>query len=201
MTVLSSEAGSPYALIEQVSSAALGGRVLLPEVRIDPGAEQQRFTLELEAIELGALTDAIALQELEGQGRLVGRFPVSLQGAEVVIANGRLQASEPGRLSFRSPQTRQTLAPAGDTLALMLSALEDFHYDSLTMTMDKPAAGESQIVLRLTGNNPAVLDGHPFDFTINLTGDLTPILSTLAEGNRLSSELLQRLWRLQRGER
>ncbi|MDH3642206.1 MAG: YdbH domain-containing protein [Gammaproteobacteria bacterium] len=198
LTILTSDAGSPYILIEQLSAAALGGRILLQEARIDPVAGQQRFTLELNAVELAALTEAIALDELAGRGRLVGRLPIRVAGDSLIIEGGRLQASGPGTLSFRSAQTRQTLAPGGETLDLMLQALEDFHYDGLTMTVDKPAAGESKIVLRLTGNNPAVLDGQPFDLSIKLTGDLAPLLSTLAEGNRLSSDMLRRLWRLQR---
>ncbi len=198
LTLLSSESGSPYVLVEQLSAKALGGRVLLAEARIDPAVARQRFALALDPVELAALTEVIGLDELQGRGRLSGRFPVQLEGDSVIIEGGRLEASEPGTVSFRSAPTRQTLAPGGETLALMLQALDDFHYDSLVMTVDKPAAGESKIVLRLKGNNPAVLDGQPFDLSINVAGDLTPLLSALAQSNRLSSDLLGRLWRAQR---
>jgi hypothetical protein len=44
----------------------------------------------------------------------------------------------------------------------------------------------------MQGSNPDVLDGYPFKFNINLTGDLEPILSALQTGRRLTTDLLQR---------
>ncbi len=50
----------------------------------------------------------------------------------------------------------------------------------------------------MLGQNPEVLDGHPFKFNINLTGNLDPILKAIAKGRNISSDLLGRTWRLQR---
>jgi hypothetical protein len=47
------------------------------------------------------------------------------------------------------------------------------------------------LAIGLEGANPAVLDGYPFRFNINLSGELAPILAAVREGRRIGAELLQ----------
>jgi hypothetical protein len=44
----------------------------------------------------------------------------------------------------------------------------------------------------MQGKNPDVLDGYPFRFNVDVSGDLEPILSALQEGRKLTTDLLQR---------
>lgn len=78
----------------------------------------------------------------------------------------------------------------GDAVALMLDALEDFHYNDLSLTLNKPVAGDTRITLHLEGANPTVLEGHPFDLNISLTGDADPLLAAFFAGRQLSNDLL-----------
>jgi hypothetical protein len=74
----------------------------------------------------------------------------------------------------------------------MVRALKDFRYDILSLTVTRPASGDLALGITMQGNNPDVLDGYPFKFNINLTGDLEPILAALQTGRRLTTDLLQR---------
>ena len=111
----------------------------------------------------------------------------------MVVRDGALDALSPGVVAFRSDAARRALASGGEQVDLLLQALEDFHYDVLRMTVDKPANGESRVFLKLEGSNPAVLDGHPFVLNISLTSNVAPLLAALSRGTEISSRLVQQL--------
>ena len=50
--------------------------------------------------------------------------------------------------------------------------------------------GTLTLAIGLDGANPAVLDGYPFRFNVNLSGQLAPILAAVREGRRIGAELL-----------
>jgi hypothetical protein len=81
---------------------------------------------------------------------------------------------------------------------LMLQALENFVYDELTIDLEKPATDKLTVKLHLSGANPDVLEGHPFNFNINLTTDPTKLLAALREGALASREAMERAWKLSR---
>jgi len=190
--------GAPNLLLEQGAATFAGGRLRLEQGVINPIDGRYRLTLGAERLDLEALTDLLALPSLSASGQLSGTLPITIDGDSVVIRDGKFSTEGPGRLHFESPGARAALAQGGDTVELMLDALEDFHYDELSMTVNKPASGESEVALHLKGNNPKVLDGRQFNLNLNLTGNLDPILAALAEGQRLSDDVLSQLWRLGR---
>ena len=49
--------------------------------------------------------------------------------------------------------------------------------------------------LELEGRNPEVLDGHPFQINITLTGNMGPLIEALREGRVITRDLLRRSWR------
>ena len=130
-----------------------------------------------------------------GSGQLSGSIPVTLRDGALVIDGGALAAEAPGVIAFRSEAAKQALAQGGQSVELMLQALEDFHYQVLRLTLDKPAEGESRVFLKLEGANPAVLDGQPFVLNINLTSNAAPLLAALARGTEISDRLVEELLR------
>ena len=57
---------------------------------------------------------------------------------------------------------REALASQGQQVELLVQVLEDFHYDILEVGMNRPPGEQLTLQVRLQGNNPAVLDGYPF---------------------------------------
>ncbi|MCH8155556.1 MAG: YdbH domain-containing protein, partial [Proteobacteria bacterium] len=78
---------------------------------------------------------------------------------------------------------------------LMLRVLQDFHYDELSLTIDKSAETGTRLALVLLGKNPDVLDGYPFRLNINLEGDMGPLVEALSQAYSLSNRMLRRVWR------
>ena len=114
----------------------------------------------------------------------------------MAIKAGRLDAQEPGILRYRSENAARLLSGGGESLDLMLRALENFHYDELSLTIEKTAKGDSQLILSLLGKNPDVLEGHPFRFNINFEGNTDSMLAALGQAYRLSNRLLRRAWQI-----
>jgi hypothetical protein len=85
---------------------------------------------------------------------------------------------------------RSALGSAGETVEQLVLALEDFHYETLRIELEKPARGASVARLRLLGSNPQVLDGRSFALNVNLETDLDPLLRAVGVGLELT-----RRWR------
>ena len=76
----------------------------------------------------------------------------------------------------------------------MLRALENFQYETLTVTAETGATGDASVKISLLGHNPDVLEGHPFAFNIGFSSNLDKILQALRQGKGLSQEIIRRAW-------
>ncbi len=184
-------AALPRLRIEAAGAKFAGGRLSLAETLFDPARPRNDFTIAVEDIDLGLLLGLLKMEDLSGTGRLSGAIPVTLAGGAVTIENGRLAAREPGVLRVRSQAAAAALGGAGEQVALMLSALEDFHYEALSATLDMAAGGDAATMIRMKGNNPAVLDGYPFAINVGLSGNLARILEALRQGAAMSTGLVR----------
>ncbi|MFQ5774420.1 MAG: YdbH domain-containing protein [Kiloniellaceae bacterium] len=184
----------PRLAIATAETFLSGGRFLVRDVVVDPSSDRQDLTLEVEALDLAEVFRLLNVKGLSGEGRLSGAIPIAAAGGNVRIENGRLAATGPGLVRFRSAYAKQILAGAGESADLMLRALENFHYDELTLTIDKPPEAGARLRLVMLGSNPDVLDGHPFRFNINLEGDPGQLIAALREAYRLSDSMIRRLW-------
>ena len=188
--------GPPTRLaIERGVLSLSGGRLVLRDLLVDPAAERHELPLEVVGLDLAELFRILDIEGLSGTGRLSGKIPIVLAGETVIVVAGRLEADAPGRLRFRSEDAAQALAGAGESADLMLRALQDFQYDELSLTIDKPAQADARLTLVLLGKNPDVLEGYPFRFNISLEGDTGPLVEALSQAYSLSNRMLRRLWR------
>lgn len=178
-------------------SFRLGGAAWRIEpTRLDPAAAENAIALATETLDLATFFALIEVEGLSGSGVLVGRIPIRVGEAGVVVDNGKLEAQAPGRLSIRSQALVSALSGGGETVELAIRALEDFRYDQLSVTVNKTLANDAQVLLSILGRNPAVLDGQPFQFNINLESNLTSVLEAVRQGFSLSDDALRRAWRL-----
>ncbi|MDH3475623.1 MAG: YdbH domain-containing protein, partial [Rhodospirillales bacterium] len=190
--------GTPVlARVQQAEFSTLGGRYRVGEALIDPAQAQQELTVQVVDLDLAKLFEQIAVEGLSGTGHLGGTLPMTVGPDGVTVSKARLKAQAPGVLRFSSATAAAALESGGESVALMLQALEDFHYDHFTVRASKQAAGETSLRIRLQGQNPEVLDGHPFKFNINLSGNLDPVLAALTQGRALSNNILGGAWKLE----
>jgi hypothetical protein len=185
----------PTLTIEKADVDVLGGRVGLEPVVVEPGTsiEDLEVALRPRNFDLAELLKLISVDGLTGSGSIGGRIPVSMSGGGVAIHEGVLSASGDGVIRYQSEQAKKVLAGQGEQMELMLRALENFQYTRLSITINKAPAGEAQLLLRMLGSNPEVLEGHPFQFNINVTGNVDRLIEPVLQIYRGSAGLMGRL--------
>jgi hypothetical protein len=181
----------PALHIESFETLFAGGRLSVAPTVMDSAADSSEAAIAVKNVDLAALLAAVGLDGVSGTGRLSGIIPVRWTGQAVSIAGGRLAAAGPGVLRIRSETANKALAQGGKEVALMLSALEDFRYETLTMEIEKETAGEGRIVLRTRGQNPAVRAGQPFVINLNLSGNVDRLAAVAAQAFQLPGALLR----------
>jgi len=186
--------GAPVLAIDLAEARVAEGRVFVESAQLRPLAKSQDLTVQIAGLSLARLVALLDLEGVSATGRLDGRIPLRLTDAgTVTIADATLAADKAGGvLKVRLNGPGQALAQRGEAVRMMLRALEDFRYETLKLDIARPGPGDLGLKVTLQGHNPEVLDGYPFRFNIDLSGDLEPLIAALQEGRRLSSELLQR---------
>ncbi len=182
--------------LEEASFATVGSHFTLRDTLIDPTSERLDTQLLVDELDVGVLFEVLAVEGLSGSGELSGTIPIERDGDRVIIEDARLTAGGPGVLRFRSDAAARALAGGGEQVDLVIKALQDFHYQTLTLTGNLDRNGEVRLRLEILGSNPKVLEGYPFQLNINLTGNPTPIIETLRLSRTLLGEILGRARRL-----
>ncbi|MGF1628348.1 MAG: YdbH domain-containing protein [Kiloniellaceae bacterium] len=190
------EAPGPRLSVEDGGFDLGGGRWRIEPTALSPGAARNRIVLATDGLDLATFFDLIAVDGLSGIGKLQGNLPIVFAGEDILVEEGRFEALGPGRLSIRIQALRSALAGGGETVEMAIKALEDFHYEELSLTIAKAADNEATLGLSTLGRNPEVLDGQLFRFNINLESNLTSVLEALRQGYSLSDDALRRAWRL-----
>jgi hypothetical protein len=168
------------------------GEIFVRNATLRPAAESNRLTVEVRGLSMRKLVGLLEVEGLRADGTLAGDIPLRLGPEGLQIDRGKLGAVDKGRIQVEFGPARDALASRGESVSLMVRALQDFRYDQLSLTVTRPATGDLALGITMQGRNPAVLDGYPFKFNINLTGDLEPILAALRTGRQLTTDLLRR---------
>jgi dicarboxylate transporter DctA-like protein len=176
--------------IERFEAGFADGKIAVQDTVLDPHAETNTIVFHLEALDLAKLFAIVNLEGIGGSGRLSGDIPVAVREGGIAIPNGEL-AAKGGVLQVRSQQVANLLSGGGQSVGLLLDALRDFHYDELTLTVEKAFEGEAAVRLRLAGENPAVMKGQPFRINLNLTGNLDRLVASLLEVARFSDQAVR----------
>ena len=176
--------------IERFETSFAGGKIHVDDTVLEPFAATNAIVFRLEGLDSVALFAIASLEGVTGTGRLSGAIPVEVRGGKLAIPKGELVAKE-GVLQIRSQQVSKLLSGGGESVELLLDALEDFHYDELTVTIEKAFEGDVTVRLHLSGQNPAVMNGQPFNVNLNLSGNLDRLIASLLEVARLSDQAVR----------
>ena len=148
----------------------------------DSEAESNDVVVKAEDISLQSLLEFFGIPKIEASGRLNGSFPISLGRSGAIIDDAELTAGE-GHFGYVGdpPENFEDL---DGNLKLMFEALRDFHFSELKLKLDGNLSGDMVTTMYMKGHNPAVLDGYPFELTMNLDADLMSLLNSGALGMR-----------------
>jgi len=182
----------PALKLDRVAVNVAGGDIGAAGFTIDPATPNIATTLKVDHVDLAEITRLIGPEGLSGTGQLDGQIPVTYKGDKLAVSGGKLAARGAGILSYKPGRLPPQIAEAGNWMRLTLQALSDFHYDKLTLDLDKAESGEGTVLLHLEGRNPALMSGHPFIFNIRLESNFHHLADIAMLSLRSAADLLRR---------
>ncbi|MGE6791137.1 intermembrane phospholipid transport protein YdbH family protein [Pseudomonas guineae] len=179
--------------LRQADAALMGGNLHLPAGQWNLAAEPLLFPVEVQGLELEQLFTLYPTEGLAGTGTLDGRLPLHVSRQGVIIGQGQLSARKPGgQLQFHSERIR-ALGRSNPAMQLVTQSLEDFRFTVLSSQVDYNRDGKLNLAMRLEGQNPAIEQGRPIHFNINLEEDIPTLLASLQLTDKVSDIIRQRV--------
>ncbi len=137
-----------------------------------------QFKADCNNIELSDLIKYSDIVDLQAEAKLIGEgdFKYSSKGLEVLQATLRSTSSE-GRLYYKTKGDPEHVENQAAEIAL--KALEDLHFTLLEIIIspnESTPENDIQAQIKLLGFNPKVLNGYPFEFNIQTTGQLGDLM-------------------------
>ncbi|MFI8382874.1 YdbH domain-containing protein [Pseudomonas sp. NPDC079086] len=179
--------------LRQAETALMGGKLQLAPGQWRIAAEPLLFPLQVQGLELEQLFILYPTEGLAGTGTLDGFLPLQIGSQGVTIEQGQLSAREPGgRLQFHSERIR-ALGRSNPAMQLVTQSLEDFRFTTLSSQVNYDQQGKLALAMRLEGQNPAIEQGRPIHFNINLEEDIPTLLASLQLTDKVSDIIRQRV--------
>lgn len=181
----------PSIRIEGITSEFAGGKVSASSFTVDPSHPDVDTVLNLSSVELDRIFHLIDIDGLAGQGQIGGQIRLHVRNGKLLIDDSRLVGSGPGRLNINSAWLNRTLGGSSETLTEALHALSDFHYDVLTIELDRREGGEGFILLHLEGRSPTSHGERTFNFNIRVESNFDRLTELALQSIAAAHDLLQ----------
>ncbi|WPC03844.1 YdbH domain-containing protein [Pseudomonas benzenivorans] len=179
--------------LRRAESGLLGGNVRLQPGQWNLSQDNLLLPLELRGLRLERLFTLYPAEGLAGSGVLDGQLPLRLGPSGIQISRGQLAARAPGgHLQFRS-ERMQALGRSNPAMQLVTQSLEDFRFTTLRSRVDYDPQGKLLLTMRLEGQNPAIEQGRPIHFNINLEEDLPTLLASLQLTDKVNEIIRRRV--------
>ena len=159
--------------INNLSAEIFEGTLSFDGIEVEKNVVQPSL-MKLSSISLTELIFFMDVAGLYAEGLLDLDLPLALNGGNLIVENGTFATQKPGILKYSGGELKP-----GDDENVGLTALRNFHYQSLDGNLSYDEKGYYRIKLHLLGSNPDLYDGYPIDFVVNLNGELSGIFRSL----------------------
>lgn len=173
-----------------------GGKVSLDPATLLLDAPAHNLKLTVDGISVGELFDTLGIAGLSGEGSISGEVPVTIFPGGIAIPDAKLAATAPGVLRYDRNQAPLALQSAGESVAMALEALADFHYEKLMLDLTRNLTGDVSLGLHISGRNPSFYDGYPVEFNLTVEGRLDQALKEGLAGYKVPDMIQQQLEKL-----
>ncbi|GJL63927.1 MAG: hypothetical protein NPIRA04_25810 [Nitrospirales bacterium] len=187
----------PQAEISRFSAEMFNGTISSDDFAFDMTQPRQQLTLHAQGLDLGAILNLEQQEGLQGTGLIDGTIPVTLTEKGVEVYNGRLAARQPGgTIRYQTAEgTAETLKQTSENMNLVLQALNNFHYDELTIGADYDHNGKLLLATKIKGKNPDLHRGKPIHFNLNVEENIPALLQSLQVAKDIEGQIEKLLQR------
>ncbi|MBD3652687.1 YdbH domain-containing protein [Kangiella sp.] len=169
---------------KNITGQLLGGTIEIPRLDMHKTAIQP-FSLLLSGINLQKLLSALESEKLSVSGHFDIILPLVIQPDSRSITNGTFISKQAGILKLKSD--------GGKDANIAFQALENFHYQELSGTIDYSSEGDYIITLYALGSNPDLYDGFPIKLDLTLRGNLPNLLYSMLVTGDMATPVLDDL--------
>jgi len=150
-----------------------GGRIYADNVIISLAFDKPiKIGIHLENVELADTLGKVS-DKIKGDGKISGVLPVIYYPDGTITLDDGVAAANSGGIINVSP----TLMPGDNAqVAIARTALENFHYTSLKISVSSDKNNKSSINLAIEGKNPDAFGDRPVKLNVNLAGDIIPLI-------------------------
>jgi hypothetical protein len=152
-------------------------------------ATERKLALSVEDVSVEALLTALDFDGLAGTGVLGGITPLVQRGEQLLVSNGELHATQTGVIRFTSGEGGAALARKQPLLAPVLGALENLHYDELTLTINGDISDRVEAKMHIRGRNPNFQKGRPVVLNVSVDLPLGSLLRAAAVATGVPEEI------------
>ncbi len=178
--------------VASATFSMLGGEVRIPGP-FDLGSARRALALEVRALDVTEIAKASELKGFSGTGKLDGRIPLRLADGEVRFDAADLHSTGAGgTIQYR----RTSDGRSGKTrpeILLALSALEDFRYEELRITLDGDVNQKVTAGLFIRGANPNLQSGRTVEFNVKVEAPMSALLRSSLASYRLPEVVERKL--------
>lgn len=182
--------------VSDVTMTFAEGRLQGGPFSIDLTGQTTTTRLQVTDVSLPTLAQLSTLNGLDASGVLSGVIPLRVTTDSAFIDQGTLTTSGPGHIRYKPAEAVGSIAAnqSGEGgMGLALQALENFQYDSIAVTVSGSILEELEASLAIKGRNPALYNGYPIDFNLNLSGELANIIQGSLAGYRVPETIKRQL--------
>jgi hypothetical protein len=179
--------------IDSATATLADGTLMADPTSIPLDLASGAMTLRVRDMRLAPLVDMLDIQGLNAAGALAGDIPLRFAGGDVVINNATLSNQQPDRVTYAPEQPPDALSGGGQSVDLVMEALQDFRYNALRVTVDGRASGELTVTLHIAGYNPDFYDGYPVEFNLSVSGALAQAVQAGMQGYQVPDRIRDRM--------
>ena len=178
--------------VDELRFRYLGGSVVARGASIDAGWSRLTATFDLEGIDMQGLLAAAGIEQITARGQIAGRIPLVASETGFAIRGAHLRAMSPGTIVY-DPPGEPSLSAAGPGGDLVAKALRNFQYETLEFAIDGESGGAWSAGGVIFGHNPDVFRGQPFQFNIDISGDVEETVRGILFGHTLRDRIEERI--------
>ena len=173
-------------LIRSFSCKAFEGTLHSPWIKLT--SKGWESLVHFKQVQIKSLLKYFEAPNLAGEGKLDGEMTVVLSKEGTRLLKAKFHGTQ-GTIKYTPPQLEESLETKGGNMALEVG--RDLHFSALDIIL-KEVGKELEAKVYIAGFNPKVMSGYPFEFNINVTGQLNGLAKDVLKNFHLSPEFYQK---------
>ena len=180
--------------LDGLRASMFGGNACANDFTYTIDAGSADFTVALEGVQLAEVLK-LQDQELSGTGTLDGSLPMQVRGNVAEVSGGLISARAPGGTIAYAKASEYAKNIGQQGFEFAVAALSDFHYTRMESSIDYDRKHVLKLGVKLYGHNPAIEDGRPINYNLNVSQNVLDLLRSLRATDEVSRQLENRLQR------